>query len=648
MNWLFPGFLAGAALIGLPVVLHLLRRKPRDTVRFPTLRFLGTSALRDTRRNRLLRWLTLLLRCFAIVLLCAAFARPFWGRVPLASRRALVIALDNSMSQQARGRWEETQRWALGQVEELIPGDQAALLVIEPEPTWVVPLTDDLPRVRAALEAARPGYDKTRYAPALRMAGDALAQTSDSTKILAWAADEQLAGWRGADFEEKLPPGVSFRFMGVAPAPRRQAAIISAHKSATIKNSLDVVVRQFQPATPDTRLLTVFDGNQVIAKQNIELHPGDNKLSIACDWPADADGLRISLDADDLPADDSAWIASTATTTNQVLLDGATEPDFLAYALRATQKIPGADLNPVALPNHAWPVDSVVVLRNGSSFGGTALTRLDQFVDSGGAAWIIVDGSAAQTQWLQRHGVRVTARLAVDEPWHLRDWDAGHPALAAFAGQSLLPLLEVEFYQGFDLAGDALAPIANWPDGKMALAELDSGGHRLLLAGFPLDRATTDWPVQPSFVPFVDCVTRWLGAARDMRTDWRVGDTIPLPDNAGTWRAIDTPVPQKDLAVNGSVRPAAPGLYEFFGNGVKKIFAVNTPIEESDLSPWPNPDQLTALESHASAPVNVRVAVAPPAEWAAVENREQLWWWLLAIGGCALLGELALANRTAR
>ena len=648
MNWLFPGFLAGAALIGLPVVLHLLRRKPRDVVRFPSLRFLGESALRDTRRNRLLRWLTLLLRCLAIALLCAAFARPFWGKSPLATRKALVIALDNSMSQQAHGRWEETQRWSLGQLEELTPGDQAALLIMQPEPTWLVPLTDDLARVRTALAATQPGYEKTRYARPLRLAGDTLAKTDAGTRILAWAADEQRAGWRGTDLAEKLPPGIRFRFMGAATAPQRQAAIISARQSASGTNSLEVVIRQFQPTTPDRRQISVYNDKHVLATQSIVLRPGDNKLTIPGDWPAAAAGWRVSLDADDLPADDSAWIAATTTATSRVLLDAASATDFLTHALRATQKIPGAGFDPAALPDHAWPLDGAVVLRNDASFRDAALTRLDQFWEAGGAVLIFVDGSAAQKDWLQRHGVRVITRPAADEPWHLRDWDAEHPALAAFAGQSLLPLLEVEFYRGFDLAGDALAPVANWPDGKMAIAELDSNGHRLLLAGFPLERAATDWPAQPSFVPFVHCAARWLGAVKDAHTDWRVGDAIPLPENAGTWHALDTPAPQKDLAVNGSVRPVAPGLYEFSGNGGKKVIAVNTPVEESDLSPWPNPDQLGALESPESAPANAHFAAALPTAWAAAENRQRLWWWLLAIGGCALLAELALANRTTR
>jgi hypothetical protein len=643
MNWLFPGFLAGAALIGLPVILHLLRRKPREVVRFPSLRFLGESALRDTRRNRLLRWLTLLLRCLAIALLCAAFARPFWGASPAGDRRALVIALDNSMSQQAHGRWDDTQRWALGQLDELKPGDEAALLVMEPEPVWVVPMSDDLARVRTALAAAKPGYDKTRYAQPLRLAGDALAKVAAGTKILAWAADEQRAGWRGTDLAQKLPPGVSFRFIGASPAPQRQAAIIGLRKSAPDQEGLEVTIRQFQPAS-DKRELTVYAGEKPIAREMVSLIAGDNKLNIACVWPAGAAGLRAALDPDDLPADDSAWIAATPVATNTVLLDAPSETDYLAHALRSAHKLTGAGFEPAPLPDRAWPLDSPVVLRSPASFTGSALERLNQFCDVGGAALVFADGSAAQTDWLKQRGVRVTERLPENDAWHWRDWDPEHPVLAAFAGQSLLPLLEVEFYRGFNLAGDVLAPIANWPDGRVALGEIESGGQRLLIAGFPPERAATDWMTRPSFVPFVHCAVSWLGSLKDARDDWRVGDNIPLPENEGVWRALDSPVPQKELAVNGSVRSVMPGLYQFSGRSVEKVFAVNTPVEESDLTPWPNPDQLAALES-SEAPAAISRTTSFRPEWVVVENQQRMWWWLLAGGGGVLLAEILLANR---
>jgi len=646
VTWLFPGFLAGAALIGLPVLLHLLRRKPHTFVKFPSLRFLGESAVRDTRQSQLRRWLTLLLRCLAIALLCAAFARPFWGNTPAATHQALVIALDNSMSQQARGRWDETRRWSLNQLDALGPGDQAALLVMEPEPVWLVRLTEDRAQVRGALMAVQPGYEKTRYARPLRLAGDTLASTSAETKILAWAADEQRTGWRGADLAQTLPPGVTFRFLDVMPAPRRQAAIVELSQSENATNGLDVIIRQFQDL-PDQRTLTVNAGQTQIATQTVSLRAGDNKLHIACTWPADAPGLRVSLDPDDLPADDSAWLATAAaSTTNTVRIDTATETDFLAHALRATQKIDGAACEAEPLPDRAWPADAAVILRNEASFRDTALTRLNQFCAAGGAAWIFVDGSAAQKEWLEQHGVRVDQRPAPAEPWHLRDWDTGHPALAAFARQNLLPLLEVEFYRGFNLTGGALAPVANWPDGKAALAEVEAGGQRLFIAGFPPDRDSTDWPTRQSFVPFVHGTARWLGTFKSAHRNWRVGDTIPLPDSGGRWRPLDTPVAVSERTVSGSVRPETPGLYEFTGGGSRQIFTVNTPVEESDLTPWPNPGQLAALQSPPAAPPNTRPAAAPPAAWAGAENRQRLWWWLLLAGACVLLAELALANRT--
>lgn len=644
MNWLFPGFLAGAALIGLPVLLHFLRMKPRAVVRFPSLRFLGETALRDTRRHRLLRWLTMLLRCLAIGLLAAAFARPFFVDSAARNHRAMIIALDNSMSMQTRGRWESAQTKALAQLDTLGAGDQAALLSMHPEPTWLVRMTDDLALVRASIKSAHPGFGKTRYAKPLRMAGETLAAHVAGTKTLVWMADEQNIGWRGADFTEKLPAGVKIVFADAATVPERQATIVALRKSVGATNGIDVTIRQFH-ATADARKLTVRSGDRMLAEQTVSLRAGENRFSVALAWPADAAGLRVSLDADDLVADDSAWIASSATTTNSVLLDATAGTDFLAHALRATQKLEASGLQPVPLPQGAWPGNSVAILRNANSFRGASLNQLNRFFDAGGPLLIFLDGSAEQTAWLKQRGIQVTARTATDEPLHLRDWDSEHPILAAFAGESLLPLLEVEFYRGFNLKGDSLVPLANWRDGKTALAEWTTSGHRLLLAGFPADRPSMNWPTKPSFVPFIHRAVQWLAAHEDTRENWHVGDLIPLPDGGGNWRALDTPIQQPNQIVKGSVQPAVPGIYEFVGSGgARKFFAVNVPPEESDLSPWPNPEQLAALESKVALKLLAASTLSISSE--ITENRQGVWWWMIALAGLILLAELALANRT--
>jgi hypothetical protein len=645
MNWLFPGFLAGASLIALPVVLHFLRRRQNVVVRFPSLRFLGETALRDTRRHQLLRWLTLLLRCLAIALIVGAFARPFWQAAAASHRQLMVVAVDNSMSMQATGRWENLQAWALKQLDELNPGDQAAVLVMNPAPVWLVPLTDDLNRVRSILKDARPGYEKTRYAGALQMAGETLSLQPGATKTLVWMADEQRTGWRGVDFEQTLPAGVKIRFADSMPEPGRQAAITSLQWSLD-KPGLVANVRLFTPLQ-DQRRITVSAGKKILAEQTVSLHTGDNQIVLPFSPPENADGFRVAMDADDLPADDVAWTIPPKPAADAVLLDAVPGTDFLAHALHATEKLGAAALKAGPLPGKNWPANSVVILRGDAAFNPPQLESLDRFFDGGGALWIFADGSAAQLGWLEKHGIAATVRKTSEAAWHLQDWDPEHPGLAAFAGQSLLPLLSVEFHHGFDLTGGQIAPVADWPDGKIALAEWSDSGHRLLLAGFPLSRAATDWPTQPSFVPFVHQAARWLGSFTDSHDDWRVGDTIPLPVATGTWRALDGPATETERIVGSSIRSDAPGLYEFTGGGLRQVFAVNTPSEESDLSPWPKPEQFASLESKNLPKSSERSAAAPLLSSEAAENQQRLWWWILAGCGLVILAELALANRTA-
>lgn len=664
MNWLFPGFLAGGLMVGVPLLLHFLRSKPKQKVRFPTLRFLGASAIRDTRKHRLRRLLTLAMRMLIIGLLVAAFARPFFKKAIQDHRRVMVVAIDNSMSMQAAGRWDTNRKWALAQIGLLDPGDRAGLLLMNPAPTWLVPVTDDLNGVRDTLTQLDPGYETTRYAGALRMAGDALVSNPGSEKTLVWMADEQRLGWLGIPFDQPLPPGVKIKFPEAPAAVTHQAAIASlAWVPEPGKQVIEANVRLYAPDTARRRITVNVAGKNgaMVAQQEVELRRDtDNRIKLTLNIPAgaQADGFRVSLEAlvpteaDELPADDAAWIAAAPRTGMPVFFEpGKSGADFLAHALGSTRKLAENALEANPLPAADWPSDSVAIVRDGAAFTGDSLARLDRFAASGGALWIFVDGSEEQQKWLAAHGVKITERPRLpgdDEAWHLRDWDPEHPILKAFANEGLLPLMEIEFYKGFNVAGDNITPVANWPDGAAAIAEWNSGGHRMFLCGFPPERAATDWLVKPSFVPFVHQGVRWLSAVAGARMDLRVGDTITLPSPAGQWQAVDSPrAGQPEQKTVGTARPDAPGLYEFTDANQKKTFyAVNVPSGESDLTPWPDLGQLASLESK-EEPKASDVKAAMTISDQAAESQQRIWWWLLAVCCVVMFFELGLSNRTA-
>jgi hypothetical protein len=563
----------------------------------------------------------------------------------------MIVAIDNSMSMQAGDRWEKSKNWALDQLATLNPGDEAGLLLMNPSPTWLVPITDDFSRVHAALQEVRPGYEATRYEPALRMAGEALLAYPAGAKTIVWMGDEQQSGWVGTAFKQPLPPGVKILFGETEPLPKRQAAILAAHWLAeTGTTALEASVRLFAPDR-DKRHLSVQAGGQTLADQEVELIRGvETRIRIPLKLPQGQipDGVRITLDADDLPAGGTVWLADLPGASTPVLFQPvASGADYLSDALQSTQKLTDSALEAKPVSKGDWPPASVAILRDSACFTPPLSAQLERFIATGGALWIFVDGSPRQTAWLKQQGIQATAKPEDQIPWHLCDWDPQHPILAGFADQGILPLMEIEFNRGFNLEGDSLSPVAKWPDGSTAIAEFNSQGHHLFLCGFPLDRAATDWLVRPSFVPFVHQTVRWLALQTNVRSEWHVGDTIPLPSPQGSWRAIDSPRPEPPRNVTGSVRPTLPGLFEYSDGKQRRVFAVNVPPSECDLSPWQDRGQLLALESSKPAvPDWSAHRAALPLSDEVAESQQRLWWWLLAFCGAGMLAELALANRT--
>ena len=652
MNLLLPIFLGAATLIGLPILLHLLRRKPTVQVIFPTLQFLGPAAVRETQRHRLRRWLTLLLRCLIVLLICLAFSRPYWSADDSGSGHAVIIAIDNSYSMQTKGRWGNLREWASSQLAPLGSGDRAGLLLMNPTPRWLVPMTDHIDSVRTTLSGLQPGYETTRYETALRLAGDTLAHTSASKRSLVWMADEQQLGWQSVNFGSPLPANVELVLPPVVDPPTRQAGISKVTWTTSGQGTaLHVDVRQYTPEQ-DTRKLTVSIGDHMLAQQTISLSVEQSAgvdVPLGGLDPAKAQGITVALDADDLPTDDTFYTVHDPDAASKIYLTalpGDEDFDFLRHAINATKQIAAAPLQASDLPDADWPLNGVVLVRGDAPFQPPLVSRLNAFLQAGGAAWFFLDGSPAQTEWMKGHHIDLRAVEPPDDsPLHLSNWDTTHPSLAPLAQGSLLGLLDVEFYHGVALDGLNATPIATWDDDTPALAEVNADGLRFLACGFGLGRSFTDWSAQASFVPFVHASLVWLMRQQHSANDWRVGDAITLPGD-GTWQCVAGPGPTDVSIVSGSVRPQVPGLYQFTSNGQSHLYAVNVKSDESDPALWPNPTDFAQLTHPGDHPTPIVASAAPLLTGEDAENHQRVWWWLLALVVILILAELRLSNRT--
>lgn len=161
-----PILLVGAALVGLPVLLHLIMKQEPKRLPFPAFRFLQQRVKTNQRKLRLRHFLLLALRMLLIALFALALYQPtvlseglnLTGEQPL----AVVVVVDTSPSMgYADGketRLEEACRRALELVNELPDGSRVAVVETgDPGGDWLPSLSDARSRLEALAKRAQAG-----------------------------------------------------------------------------------------------------------------------------------------------------------------------------------------------------------------------------------------------------------------------------------------------------------------------------------------------------------------------------------------------------------------------------------------------------------------------------------------------------------
>lgn len=656
MSWLFPGFLSGLALVSLPILLHLLRRKPKQTVPFPSLRFLNATIKRSDRAHRIRRWMVLALRCVALALFAAGFARPFFGSKAPGSTQAVVVVIDNSFSLQVQGRWRPLREWAREQIGRLGAGDKLGLLVVGPRPKWLAAPTADVDAVLATLDHLDPGWESGRLEPALRLAGEALAATAADQRRMIVLCDHQKLSWLGTDFSKRLPRGVSVVFPRLPKGVTRQAALTPPSFTQTEGSiRVSLTLRNFGAA--QTRTLSAYrDGSDKPIYQEARTLAEREIRKVQVTLPGSSVGVsrfRFSLDPDDLPADDTVYAILDTAAENTVLVDPVlvgTEADYVSTALAAVAPLKPT-LRVAALTRDAWPTGTVLVLRNDRSFSAEYSARLDSFLRNGGSALLFATGGPAQLAWLSAHGLALHPLAESPDRWRVRDWTMDHPVVAALSVNRVSSLLGWEFRKGWAFSPSAVEPLALWSDDAVAIGEVKIGAGRLLVCGFAADRRENDWPVHPAFVPFLHQAVTYLLGTREgaAARPHFVGTTIELPAPQGEWRSIDGPTAgEATRPVVGAVVPTAPGIHVFTSPSMEpKYYAVNLPPEESDLTGWSDGTPWVNLTATAKS-ARPETISGPPLAALDAEQRAPLWWGIFAAAAVLLVAEIGLANRTMR
>ncbi len=660
MGFLTPWFLAGAAAVGLPVWLHLLRKHKTTPLPFGSLMFFEKRTQSSIKHRRLRYLLLFAARALLVLLLVLAFAHPYVRRQVLGGNRAnevTVLAIDNSLSMRAGTRLSQAKNQAKSAVDSLRAGQKAEVMSFGSRIQVMSEVTDDHNSLKAAIDAIEPGDSRTSYAELAR-AVRAIATSLKVPLSLQMYSDLQQTGWPGNFNDLRLSADVRLDPHGIDAKIEPNFTVENVVAPRRVydgkKNRVLVTVAGFENKKATRTVSLVMNGRVVESKQ-AEVPEGGRAavefLSLEVPYGRNKGEVRIDS-ADTLPADDVFYFSvERADPKKTLFIQDEVGSRGLLY-FRAALDAAGQsafEIDPVTVDQSANLNPSryaFVVLNDIAAVPATLESALREYVRGGGSVLITLGVHS-----MQRTKVPVTGEAIAGANYSGREGDRFQAV--AFLDSSHPSILkddrwdDVKFYHTVRVNPTASRVAARLSDQTPLLLDQQIGEGHVLVFASTFDNLENDFPIHASFVPFIEQTSRYLGRLDAGPASDMVGAFSELRDSKEKGAAVDVVDPKGDRALSldeatkaQNIQFTMAGFYDIRRpNGRNELVAVNADRHESDLTPLTK-ESLTLWQNTATGTADAGAGTVDDST-----RPVSLWWYVMIVVLLLAVAESLLGNQ---
>jgi len=694
MAFLAPLFLTAGLAIAVPILVHLIQRERKNVVEFPSLMFIRRIPYQSVERRRIHNWFLLLLRITAMLLLIAAFSRPFFRVDPIKAQAALsgarevVILLDRSASMGYGDHWAKAKDAAKKVARSIGGNDKVTLILFGTGTEEALRATADTGQAAAAIDAAELSSDATRYAPALRLAQSLLSRSPLPRKEAVLISDFQKSGWERQE-EIHMPEGAILTPISVAEQETKSLAVTSLKfQRSSFSGEERVMVtagltNRSADAVKDLPVKLEIDG-RLIDTRPVSV---DRNAAASVTFPAVtvAAPMRATIRAgtDALPTDNEFHFMLSPSRPVSILLVQAEGADpasnfylTTALAIGAAPPFKVEVVSPSRLTAASFERRSLVILNDTSTLSTQADDSLKTFVTQGGGLLVVLGDRApwnGDTMPLLPGKLGAPVERLSGGGGTLGFLDHSHPIFDDFKDPRNGNFSTTRFFKYRTLSPAPTDKVlARFDDGAAAMVERTVGSGHVIAFTSTLDKRWNDFPSQHLFLPLVHEASRYLAQYSEPEAWYTVGRmldvSVPIAaivregaagDTKGAARkpsgVVMSPSGEQTTVGEGGVQAvelAEQGFYSvrLQGLGDRKPFqvAVNLDPGESDLTPLPPAEFVATATGRAAVTESGQSLENPELTPEDLEKKQAIWWYLFAAGAGLLLGEAVVANRLSK